>query len=85
MRTKCSIFSELLTWFSFGKEVASPTKIIRIDDFVFNFCRDRVDTGFFLLSIEFSYYSLAKNCFVDLVELLKFLKSYCKRDKRIVL
>ena len=49
MRIRCSIFRELLTWFSFGKEVVSPTKIIRIDDFVFNFCRDRVDTGFFLL------------------------------------
>ena len=49
MRIRCSIFRELLTWFSFGKEVASPTKIIRIVDLVFNFCRDRVDTGFFLL------------------------------------
>ena len=82
MRTKCSIFSELLTWFSFGKEVASPTKIIRIDDFVFNFCRDRVDTGFFLLLNSRITHWLK---IVDLVELLKFLKSYCKRDKRIVL
>ena len=49
MHTVCSIFSKRLTWFSFGKEVASPTKIIRIVDLVFNFCRDRVDTGFFLL------------------------------------
>ena len=29
--TICSIFSKRLDWFSFGKEVASPTKIIRID------------------------------------------------------
>ena len=49
MRTVCSIFSKRLTWFSFGKEVASPTKIIQIVDPVFNFCRGRVDTGFFLL------------------------------------
>ena len=49
MHTVCSIFSKRLTWFSFGKEVASPTKIIRIVDLVFNFCRDRVDIGFFLL------------------------------------
>ena len=59
MRTVCSIVRKWLTWFSFGKEVTSPTKIIRIVDLVFNFCRDRVDTGFFLL-VEFSYYSLAK-------------------------
>ena len=59
MCTICSIVRKWLTWFSFGKEVASPTKIIRIVDLVFNFCRDRVDTGFFLL-VEFSYYSLAK-------------------------
>ena len=49
MRTICSIFSKRLTWFSFGKEVVSLTKIIRIAGLVFNFCRDRVDTGFFLL------------------------------------
>ena len=45
----CSIFSKQLIWFSFGKEVMSPTKIIQIADLIFNFCRDRVDTGFFLL------------------------------------
>ena len=28
MRIRCSILRELLTWFSFGKEVTSPTKII---------------------------------------------------------
>ena len=59
MHTVCSIVRKRLTWFSFGKDVTSPTKIIRIADLVFNFCRDRVDTGFFLL-VEFSYYSLAK-------------------------
>ena len=49
MRTVCSIVRKRLNWLSFGKEVASPTKIIRIVGLVFNFCRDRVDTGFFLL------------------------------------
>ena len=49
VRTICSIFRKRLDWFSFGKEVASPTKIILIVGLVFNFCRDRVDTGFFLL------------------------------------
>ena len=68
MRTKCSIFSKRLNWFSFGKEVASPTKIIRIDGSVFNFCRDRVDTGFFLLLN--SRITQWLNLFVDLVELL---------------
>ena len=37
MRTICSIFSKRLNWFSFGKEVASPTKIIRIVDLVLIF------------------------------------------------
>ena len=49
VHTICSIFRKRLDWFSFGKEVASPTKIIQIVGLVFNFCRDRVDTGFFLL------------------------------------
>ena len=73
MHTKCSIFSELLTWFSFGKEVASPTKIIRIDDFVFNFCRDRVDTGFFLLKFSLLIgYSLFE-IVIEIDDLVKLL------------
>ena len=59
MRTICSIVRKRLNWFSFGKEVASPTKIIRIVGLVFNFYRDRVDTGFFSI-FQFPYYSLAK-------------------------
>ena len=37
MCTIRSIFREQLNWFSFGKEVASPTKIIRIDGSVLIF------------------------------------------------
>ena len=49
MRTTCSIFRVLFVWFDFGEEVASLTKIMRNDGLVFNFCSNRVDTGFFLI------------------------------------
>ena len=77
-----SIFSSRLKWFSSGREVASLTGSIRRVDVVFNFCK-MTSRYWFLFIVEFSYYSLAKNLFVDLIESLNSWSWQGKGNKEL--